>query len=62
MEWAHGPGDAFAGGVGGSYVAAIGDVRTAAFLVWLNEVGTDDSRGVFGDKDIVMFSKPVGKG
>lgn len=44
-----------------SHVAAIRNVRAAAFLISLQEVRADDFALVFCDKDLVVRQKPVGE-
>src|SRR2546427_1938821 len=42
-----------------SHVAAIGDVRSAAFLVRLQAIGSNDTAIVFGDENLALTGKPV---
>src|SRR5438309_9381042 len=42
-----------------SHVAAIGDVRSAAFLVRLQAIGSNDTAIVFGDENLALTAKPV---
>ena len=44
------------------HVTAIRNVRTAPFLISLEEIRTDDIAVVFRDKDFVAWRTPVGEG
>jgi hypothetical protein len=56
---AHSSGDASACSGGRGDVAAIGDVRSASFLVGLQIVGTDDFVLILGDKDLTFGREPI---
>src|SRR5258708_23123062 len=51
-----------AGGPGSSYVAAVGDVRTAPLLVRLQEIGAENAGVLFRDEDFVLGSEPIVEG